>query len=293
MISKITELYIICRDIQVSTEKKQFGIEMISKMTAPCILCGDIQIPTEKSVQHRSDFKDQRILHSLLGHSNPKWKTQIIIQMITKMTDPEILCCRIQISIARSLHILLGYSNSNWKKQFFIQMTSKMTEPYIVWGTLKFQLKKKQFSIEMISKVTDPNILCRDIQNPTEKDNSVSKRFERSQNFISFVGTFKSQLKKTVHYRNDYKDDRTLHSLWGHSNSNWKRQFSIEMISKIAELYILWEEIQTPTEKHRLVLKWLQRWQNITFFVGTFKFRLKKTVQYQNDFKDHRTIHPL
>ena len=72
----------------------------------------------------------------------------------------------------------------------------------------------------MISKMTDPIILCREIQNPTEKDNSVLKRFERSQNFTSFVGTFKSQLKKTVHYRNDYKDDITLHSLWGHSNSN-------------------------------------------------------------------------
>ena len=70
MISKITELYILCRDIQVSTEKKQFNIEMISKMTEPCILCGDIQIPTEKSVQHRNDFKDERTLHSLLGHSN-------------------------------------------------------------------------------------------------------------------------------------------------------------------------------------------------------------------------------
>ena len=71
MISKIRELYILYRDIQVATEKKQFSIEMISKMTEPCILCGDIQIPTEKSVQHRNDFKDQRTLHSLLGHSNP------------------------------------------------------------------------------------------------------------------------------------------------------------------------------------------------------------------------------
>ena len=44
---------------------------MISQMTEPCILCGDNQIPTEKSVQHRNDFKDQRTLHSLLGHSNP------------------------------------------------------------------------------------------------------------------------------------------------------------------------------------------------------------------------------
>ena len=75
MISKITELYILCRDIKVSTEKRHFSIEMTSKMTEPCILCGDNQIPTEKSVQHRNDFKDQRILHSLLGHSNPNGKT--------------------------------------------------------------------------------------------------------------------------------------------------------------------------------------------------------------------------
>ena len=54
MISKITELYILCRDIQVSTEIEQFTIEIISKMTETYILCGDIQIPTEKSVQHRS-----------------------------------------------------------------------------------------------------------------------------------------------------------------------------------------------------------------------------------------------
>ena len=105
MISKITEHYILGRDIQVSTEKKQFSIEMILKMTEPCILCGDIQIPTEKSVQHRNDFKDPRTLHFLLGHSNPNRKTQIIIQMITKMTNADILCWRFQISIERSLHI--------------------------------------------------------------------------------------------------------------------------------------------------------------------------------------------
>ena len=71
MISKITELSILCWNIQVSTEKEQFSIEMISNMTEPCILYGDIQIPTEKSVQHRNDFKDQRTLHPLWGHSNP------------------------------------------------------------------------------------------------------------------------------------------------------------------------------------------------------------------------------
>ena len=46
------------------------------------------------------------------------------------------------------------------------------------------------------------------------------------------------------------------------------------MISKITELYIVWGEIQIPTEKDSLVLKLLQRWQNLTFFEGTLKFRL-------------------
>ena len=119
------------------------------------------------------------------------------------------------------------------------------------------------------------------------------------------MGTFKSQLKNTDYYWNDFKDDRTLHHLWGHSNSNCKRQFSIDMISKITELYILWGEIQIPTEKDSLVLKWLQRWQNLTFFEETFKFRLtkphifcwdiqiqlEKTVQYPNDFKSDRNFH--
>ena len=41
--------------------------------------------------------------------------------------------------------------------------------------------------------MTNPNILFRDIQNPTEKDNSVSKIL---------------------------KDRKTLHPLWGHSNPN-------------------------------------------------------------------------
>ena len=235
MISKITELYILCRDIQVSTEKKQFSIEMISKMTEPCILSGDNQIPTEKSLQHWNDFKDQTTL-------NPLW----------------------------------GHSSFNWKK--------------------------KHISIEMISKMTEPYILCGDIQIPTEKDSSLSKWLQRWHNFTFFVGTFKFQLKKTVQYFNDFKYKGTLHLLLGHSNSNWKRQFSIEMITKMTELYILCGVIQIPTEKtvqyrndckdHRtlnplwghssfnwkknsLVLKWFQRWQNHAFFVETFMFQLK------------------
>ena len=144
---------------------------MISKMTEPYILCGDIQIPTEKSLQHRNDFNYQRTLHPLWGHSNPNWKTQIIIEMITKMTDPYILCWDIQVSNERSLHLSLGHLKSNWKKQFSIQMISKMTEPYII---------------------------CGDTQIPIEKDSSALKWFQRSQSFTSFEGRIRSQLRNTV-----------------------------------------------------------------------------------------------
>ena len=65
--------------------------------------------------------------------------------------------------------------------------------------------------------------------------------------------------------------------------------------------------IRIPNEKDSLVLKSFQKWQKLTFFVGTFKFRLtephifcrdiqiqqKKTVQYLNDFKDDKPQHPL
>ena len=183
-----------------SNWKRQFSIDMISKITELYILWGEIQIPTEK---------DSLVLKWL-----QRWQNLTFLEGTLKfrLTEPHIFCWDIQIQLEktvqypndfksdRNLHRFWGHSNSNWKRQF---------------------------SIHMISKITDPNILCRDIQNPTEKDNSVSKRFERSQNVTSFLETFKSQLRKTVHYRNDYKDDRTLHSLWGHSNSNWKRQFSI------------------------------------------------------------------
>ena len=42
MITKMTELYILCGDIQIPTEKRQFSIEMITKMTETNILCGGI-----------------------------------------------------------------------------------------------------------------------------------------------------------------------------------------------------------------------------------------------------------
>ena len=118
------------------------------------------------------------------------------------------------------------------------------------------------------------------------KNSSVSKWFQRSQNFTSFVGTFKSKLKNTVYYWNDYKDERPLHSLLGHSIFNrqnltsllgqykfqWKKQFSIQMISKMTEPYIVCGDIQIPTEKDSSGLKWSQRLQNFTSFVGIFQF---------------------
>ena len=80
----------------------------------------------------------------------------------------------------------------------------------------------------MISKMTDPNILCGDIQ---------------------------IQLKKTIQYRKDLEDHKTLHPLWGHSKPNKKRQFIIEMITKMTEYYIVSGYIQLPTEIDISVLK--------------------------------------
>ena len=176
---KKPEQCILCGDIQIPTEetvqyqndfkdhrtlhplwghlcfnwlKEQFSIEKISKMTEPCILCGDIQIPTEKSVQYRNDFKDYRTLCPSWGHSNPTWKTQFIIEIISNMTEPYILCWVIQILIDRILHFCWDIQIPTGKKQFSIQMISKMTEPYI---------------------------FCCDIQIPTEKGSLVSKWFQR------------------------------------------------------------------------------------------------------------------
>ena len=186
--------------------------------------------------------------------------------MITKMTDPDILCWRIQISIERSLHISLGHSNSNWKKTVHYPNDFKDDRTLHRLGTLKFQLLKKQFSIEMISKMTDPNILCSYIQNPTGKDNSVSERFERSQNFTSFVRTFKSQLKK---------------------------QFSIEMISKITELYILFRDIQVSTEKKQFSIEMISKMTEPCILCGDNQVPTEKSLQHRNHLNYQRTLHPL
>ena len=164
-------------------------------MTELYILCGDIQIPTEKSLQHRNDFNYQRTLHPLWGHSNPNWKTQIIIEMITKMTDPYILCWNIQVSNERSLHLSLGHLKSNWKNSSVSKWFKKWQNLTSFVETLKFQLKKtvqywndfkdhtalhplrgdsepnweRQFSIAMITNMKEPYILWGDIQIPIDR----------------------------------------------------------------------------------------------------------------------------
>ena len=65
------------------------------------------------------------------------------------------------------------------------------------------------------------------------------------------------------------------------------------MISKIIKPYIICEDIQILIVEDSSVFKWFQRWQNLTSFVGTFKFKMKKIVQYWNNFKDDRTVHAL
>ena len=119
--------------------------------------------------------------------------------------------------------------------------------------------------------MTEPYFLCWDIQIPNADNSAVSKWFQRWH----------------------VKDDRTLHPLWEHSNPNWTRQISIEMITKIKETNILSGDISNQNWGNSLVLKWLKRWQNPTLFLGIFTFQLKKTVQYWNYFKDDRPQHPL
>ena len=83
-----------------------------------------------------------------------------------------------------------------------------MTKTNVIWADISNRNWKKKFIIEMITKMTEVYILCLDIQIPTEIDSSVLKWCQKSQNFISFVGTFRFQLTKIVQYWNDYKDDR-------------------------------------------------------------------------------------
>ena len=200
---------------------------------------GTLKSQLENTDYYSNDYKDDRPWHSLLVYSNFNWKKLYIFCWDIQIPTGKNSSLSKWLQRWQNLTSFGGHSNSNWKK--------------------------KQLSIEMISKITDPKFLCRDIQNPTKKENSVSKRFERSR--------------------------KTLHPLWGHSNPNWKRQFIIEMITKMTEPYIFCGDIQIPTEKDSSVFKWFQIWRNLTYFVGTFKFQLKKTVQYLNNFKYEGTKH--
>ena len=232
------------------------------------------------------------------------------------MTEPYILCGDIQIPIDRTSHLLLGHSNSTEKDSWVLKWFQRWRTRTSFVVTFKFNWKR-QFNLEKIWKITKLYILCGAIQNPTEKDSSLTKWLQRWQNITLFAGTFNFHLKKTVQYWNDYKDDRTLHSLLGHSNSDWKKQFSIKMISKTTELYILCRDIQVTTEKkqfsiemiskmtepcipcgdnqfqlkNQFSIQMISRIRELYILFGTFKSQLKNTDYYSNDYKDDRPWH--
>ena len=227
-----------------------------------------------------NDYKDDSPLHSLLAHSSFKWKklTSFIgtfnIQLEKTVQYPN------DFKDDRNIHHLWGHSNSSWKRQFSIDMISKITELYIICGTFKSQLKITVYYWN------------------GKKDD---------KNYHSLWGDSKSQLKRKVYYWNDYKHERTLHYLFGHSNSNWQNltsfvgTFKLQLKKTVQYLNDFKYEgtshlllgHSNSTGKNSSVPKWFQKWQKLTSFLGTLKFQLKKTVQYWNDFKDHRTLHPL
>ena len=184
------------------------------------------------------------------------------------MTEPYILCGDNQIPIDRTSHLLLGHSNSTEKDSSVLKWFQRWRTLTFFVGAFKFQLKEAY-------------IFCWDVQIPTGKNSVVSKWLQRWHNLTSFgghsnsnwkqnssvlkwflrwqtptsfVGTFKIQLKKTIQYLKGLKDRKILHPLWGHSNSNWKRQFSIEMITKMSDPDILCWRIQISVERSLHIL---------------------------------------
>ena len=157
------------------------------------------------------------------------------------------------------LYILCWDTGIGSERQFSLEKISKMTESYILCGDISTSNWKRQFSVEIISKMTEPYILCQHIKIPTEKDSSVTKSFQRWQNLTSVVGTFKSQLKITDQSWNDFRDDRTLLPLLGESKSISKRQFGIEMISKMTEPYILCGNMSNLDRKRQFSIEMISK----------------------------------
>ena len=241
--------YILCGDIQIPTEKDSSISKWLQRWQNLTFFVGTFKFRLKNSSVSKWFQRSQNFTSSVWTFKFQLKKKQFSIDMISKMTEPCILCGDIHVPTEKSVQ---HRNDSNYQRTF---------SSFV--GTLKSQLKNTDY-------------YWHDYEDDSPLHSLLGHSSFNWKKLTSFIRTFKIQLEKTVQYPNDFKDDRTLHSLWGHSNSNWKRQFSIDMISNITELYILWGEIQTPTEKDRLVLKWLQRWQNLTFFVRTFKFRLKK-----------------
>ena len=69
-------------------------------MTEPCILCRDIQIQTERDSLVLNDFKDDRTLHNLWRHFKSQLK-KTVDEYTNDFKDD------------RTLNPLRGHSNSN------------------------------------------------------------------------------------------------------------------------------------------------------------------------------------
>ena len=211
--SSIDRTLHLCWDNTNSSGKSSSVSKWFQGWQNPYIVCGDIQIPTEKESSVLKCSQRLQNFTSFEGRFRPKLKRQFSIKRITKMTETNILCRDISIP--------------NWRRQFSIEIIPNMTETYIPFGDIQIPIDR---TLHLLLGHSNSNW----------KNSSVSKWFQTWQNltFRFCVATFKFQLKNAVQYWTDFKDHRTLHPLWEHSNPKWKRQFSIEIISKMTERYI-------------------------------------------------------
>ena len=72
-----------------------------------------------------------------------------------------------------------------------------------------------------------------------------------------------------------------------------KKQFSIEMISKITALYILYGDIQVQTEQKKFSIEMISKMTEPCILCGDIQIPTEKSLQHGNDFNYQRTLHPL
>ena len=209
MISKITELYILCGDIQIPTEKNSLLLKWLQRwktltffvgafkvqLTEPYIFVGTIQIPVEKAVQYPNDFKDDRTLHPCGDIQIKTEKDSSVLKWSQRLQN----FTSFEGRFKDEKNSLLLKWLQRWKTLTFFVGAFKvqLTEPYIFVGTIQIPVEK---AVQYPNDFKDDRTLhrCGDSQIKTEKDSSVLKWSQRLQNFTSFEGRFRPQLKKTV-----------------------------------------------------------------------------------------------